>query len=283
MKALPIPTPCTVPWEEMTPTRGGRHCARCDRTVVDLSALTPTRVAAWVALHAATGFCARQRVDPEGELVLAPPRRVPAPPPPMALAALALAVGAAPAYAEAPPDAPVATEPALAPLVGVEATTRGQVLTRELLSDILATSSGYTTGVVVMATPRAVFLQTLLPGAANLAFDFKKHRLPATAAPFLDEIAAILLEHEELTRILVRGNITPEERAAHAGERLSRQRALAVRDALLARGVPADRLQTAPRGADLPEAPGADRLGAPLVDFLICDPACAAQPSDGPR
>ncbi|MBA3846367.1 MAG: carboxypeptidase-like regulatory domain-containing protein, partial [Planctomycetes bacterium] len=38
---LHIATPCHEDWSGMTPNGPGRHCASCDKTVVDLTALAP--------------------------------------------------------------------------------------------------------------------------------------------------------------------------------------------------------------------------------------------------
>jgi hypothetical protein len=37
---LAIPTPCTENWENMTPNERGRHCASCNKTVIDFSLYT---------------------------------------------------------------------------------------------------------------------------------------------------------------------------------------------------------------------------------------------------
>jgi hypothetical protein len=37
---LAIPTPCNENWDKMTPTEKGRHCAMCNKTVVDFSLYT---------------------------------------------------------------------------------------------------------------------------------------------------------------------------------------------------------------------------------------------------
>ncbi len=37
---LSIPTPCSENWENMTPNERGRHCASCDKTVIDFSLYT---------------------------------------------------------------------------------------------------------------------------------------------------------------------------------------------------------------------------------------------------
>src|SRR3984957_7253650 len=37
---LSIPAPCTENWDNMTPNERGRHCASCDKTVIDFSLYT---------------------------------------------------------------------------------------------------------------------------------------------------------------------------------------------------------------------------------------------------
>jgi hypothetical protein len=37
---IDIPTPCTENWENMTPNEHGRHCASCNKTVIDFSLYT---------------------------------------------------------------------------------------------------------------------------------------------------------------------------------------------------------------------------------------------------
>lgn len=41
---ITIPTPCTQPWQSMTPVDGGRHFAHCDKTVTDFSAYTDVQL-----------------------------------------------------------------------------------------------------------------------------------------------------------------------------------------------------------------------------------------------
>src|SRR5690349_1591032 len=38
--SLSIPTPCAEEWENMTPNKDGRHCASCNKTVIDFSLYT---------------------------------------------------------------------------------------------------------------------------------------------------------------------------------------------------------------------------------------------------
>lgn len=43
---LTIPSPCTQPWQAMTPNQQGRFCAHCQKTVVDFTAMTDAQVIA---------------------------------------------------------------------------------------------------------------------------------------------------------------------------------------------------------------------------------------------
>ncbi len=43
MTDLRILSPCAADWNAMTPTDGGRHCAACDKEVVDLTCLVPAQ------------------------------------------------------------------------------------------------------------------------------------------------------------------------------------------------------------------------------------------------
>ena len=70
-----IRTPCEEGWDQMRPRGQGRHCDRCDRTVIDFTRLT--RREAKVTIAAANGsLCGHARVVlATGELVF----RVPEP------------------------------------------------------------------------------------------------------------------------------------------------------------------------------------------------------------
>lgn len=60
--AVRIPTPCTTSWADMTPTAAGRHCASCQKTVVDFTWQTDAEILAYLA--GATGeTCGRLRAD----------------------------------------------------------------------------------------------------------------------------------------------------------------------------------------------------------------------------
>jgi hypothetical protein len=40
-----IPAPCPEDWDAMSLAIGGRHCARCDRVVIDLTRSAPSQAA----------------------------------------------------------------------------------------------------------------------------------------------------------------------------------------------------------------------------------------------
>nr|MBA3710323.1 hypothetical protein [Planctomycetota bacterium] len=66
-----IPSPCHESWDGMSATADGRHCSRCEHTVVDLTDLGPTEarrrledLAAQARAGAST--CIRTRADGRG-------------------------------------------------------------------------------------------------------------------------------------------------------------------------------------------------------------------------
>jgi hypothetical protein len=58
--AIHIPQPCTESWEAMTPTGAGRHCAACQKTVVDFTWKTDAEILAYLA-SASGETCGRFR------------------------------------------------------------------------------------------------------------------------------------------------------------------------------------------------------------------------------
>lgn len=46
LEAIPIPSPCEESWDAMAPRADGRHCARCNYTVHDLSRKTEREISA---------------------------------------------------------------------------------------------------------------------------------------------------------------------------------------------------------------------------------------------
>ena len=72
---LRIAAPCHESWVGMTPDGRGRHCARCAKTVVDVTAMTPSAGRAFVAaelpkrLARGEHVCVRAHADTRGRLL----------------------------------------------------------------------------------------------------------------------------------------------------------------------------------------------------------------------
>jgi len=82
MSSYHIPEPCHEDWGRMSPAERGRHCAVCDKTVVDLSDRSSGEARALLdaaAARAGAGgkldLCARVRVDRSRRLLLGRARR----------------------------------------------------------------------------------------------------------------------------------------------------------------------------------------------------------------
>jgi hypothetical protein len=68
---LHLPQPCAESWAAMTPIAAGRHCAACQKTVVDFTHKTDAEILA--ALRQAAGeTCGRLRADQLGRPLVAP-------------------------------------------------------------------------------------------------------------------------------------------------------------------------------------------------------------------
>ncbi|MET4105857.1 hypothetical protein [Hymenobacter sp. UYP22] len=46
-----LPAPCPASWADMTPAPGGRHCAACNKVVVDFTSMTTAEVVAYLQRH----------------------------------------------------------------------------------------------------------------------------------------------------------------------------------------------------------------------------------------
>ncbi len=60
---LQIPQPCPEAWGAMTPTATGRHCASCEKVVVDFTRMTDGEVVAWLAKEGDKPGCGNFRPD----------------------------------------------------------------------------------------------------------------------------------------------------------------------------------------------------------------------------
>ncbi len=70
IESLAIPTPCTVPWSEMSGDDRSRYCERCRKPVFDLSAITTAEAAALLADPAGCP-CVRFYRRPDGRVLTA--------------------------------------------------------------------------------------------------------------------------------------------------------------------------------------------------------------------
>ena len=57
--SLTIPQPCHQSWAVMTPAAVGRHCAACEKTVVDFTLKTDAEILAFLAGAVSDHTCGR--------------------------------------------------------------------------------------------------------------------------------------------------------------------------------------------------------------------------------
>src|SRR4051812_14945111 len=75
MTQLHIPKPCHEDWNAMTPATQGRHCASCDKTVVDVTRMRPVEAVRFLGelrsgLPKGGEVCVRAHADPSGRLLM---------------------------------------------------------------------------------------------------------------------------------------------------------------------------------------------------------------------
>ncbi|MEI9950293.1 MAG: OmpA family protein [Pseudomonadota bacterium] len=85
----------------------------------------------------------------------------------------------------------------------------------------------------------------------QVEFDTGKATIKQASSELLDEVAQVLTQHPEMTKLEVQGH-TDNRGSKALNQRLSQARADAVRTALIQRGVGADRLVTKGYGPDKP-------------------------------
>lgn len=108
---LSIPKPCPQDWDAMTPASGGRHCAVCDKVVVDLCGMSVSGARKLIEERTARGesVCGRAGHLPNGRVSLG--RRY------VLTNGLALILAAAASSMAADQAAPPAVQPEPAPAV----------------------------------------------------------------------------------------------------------------------------------------------------------------------
>jgi outer membrane protein OmpA-like peptidoglycan-associated protein len=87
----------------------------------------------------------------------------------------------------------------------------------------------------------------------EIQFAFDKSAISPKSSDLLDEIAAVMVEHPEITKVEIEGHADAVGTSAY-NKKLSQQRADAVRKALLERGVTAERLTAKGYGKEAPVA-----------------------------
>jgi len=85
----------------------------------------------------------------------------------------------------------------------------------------------------------------------QVQFDTARATIKAVSNPLLDEVAGVLKEHPEITRIEVQGHTDIRGNRAY-NVKLSQNRAEAVTKALVARGIEKERLESKGYGPDVP-------------------------------
>jgi len=85
----------------------------------------------------------------------------------------------------------------------------------------------------------------------QVQFDTGKATIKSASNPLLDEVAQVLMQHPEMTKIEVQGH-TDNRGSAALNKKLSQARADSVRKALSQRGVAVERLETKGYGPDKP-------------------------------
>lgn len=226
MKPFHIADPCSESWDAMRNDGASRHCASCDKSVHDLSQLTERQIAGLVLLSGGN-FCGRQTIRGDEMLVAAPPApKRSASIWPIRVAVIAGALSAAAcAPASAKPPEPVVTAPA-EPDTQPTPTPPPTVPPEVFIDQPHVVMAG-----MIAYTPRLPTDVTFTRGKATLDKGMKD--VIATAAEFL---------LKQPGYVHIEGHATLDE--TKQPKRLALQRAEAVKKALVARGVPRERLAT---------------------------------------
>ncbi len=107
----------------------------------------------------------------------------------------------------------------------------------------------------------------------SVFFDLAKDTIQAVSFPLLDEVAQILIDHPELTRIRIEGH-TDSRGGAKYNLDLSKRRAASVRAYLIQKGISSDRLESEGYGEGRPLVQGENESAWARnrrVDFFIVE------------
>jgi outer membrane protein OmpA-like peptidoglycan-associated protein len=255
MKALRLAKPCTEPWSSMERVANGRHCAACDKTVVDITRATAIQAAARALVFGdGVRFCGRAWVDRDGIVQHAAPtkpredgkRLVRS----LLVAATLNQVGCAaeaevrPTVAESP-SPPVGDRPVGAPLVATaELAPRAQCAqpTDAASTEPLAVALDPSPFVTVQAKGEMPIVQYVHFPSLSVA-------LGENDLAIVREVAATLKEHPEIQTLDVEGHADPTEAD---GTLLGLKRATVVVQILVSSGIAADRLRAVSKGSAEP-------------------------------
>jgi outer membrane protein OmpA-like peptidoglycan-associated protein len=119
--------------------------------------------------------------------------------------------------------------------------------------------------------PRVQVMEDKINLGETVQFETNSAKLASRSTSLLDEVADQLREHPEITKVLIEGHTDSKANKPY-NQRLSEQRAAAVKTYLVKRGIAADRLATKGYGEDRPVADNGTEEGRfknRRVDFRI--------------
>lgn len=246
MQPLRIDRPCDEEWSEMRREAGGRHCAACDRTVVDVTRATAAELTAKAMLFGRDGhFCGQARVNEEGIVELRVPRAPARRSVRRTLAvatALSLPLGCAEAEhtTVAVAEAPAPTSPPAAP-APTSATTVADVVVEP--TECPRPGSVQTDGKIV------VVVKGEMPIVRYIHFPSLSVALGADDQSIIDETANTLAQNPDIVRLKIVGHADSTESGA---VELGMKRATVVANLLVSKGIAASRVEATSAGSTQP-------------------------------
>ncbi len=121
--------------------------------------------------------------------------------------------------------------------------------------------------------PQVKYVDGKLVVFGKVQFKTGSAEIDKKSDPLLDQLAAVMEANPGIKKVRIEGH-TDNVGGRDINQRLSEDRARSVRDALAARGVSGDRLDTAGHGESRPTAPNTSRAGRAKnrrVEFIIAD------------